>query len=64
LSDIGCSCGVFLLHYCTTAPITGRKQLKIITEAKINSQADRVYEKIKEKEKSVEEKETTDTETK
>ena len=31
--------GVFFLHSCTTAPITDRKQLKIIPEAKLNAQA-------------------------
>src|SRR5210317_2373270 len=51
LSFVGCSCGSFLLPSCTTAPITERKQLKIISEAKLNAQAASVYEKIKEKEK-------------
>ena len=51
LSFVGCSCGGFLLPSCTTAPITERKQLKIISEAKLNAQAASVYEKIKEKEK-------------
>ena len=32
-------------------PITDRKQLKIIPEAKLNAQAAQIYEKIKEKEK-------------
>jgi hypothetical protein len=52
LSFVGCSCGSFLLPSCTTAPITERKQLKIISEAKLNAQAASVYEKIKEKEKN------------
>ena len=51
LSYVGCSCGGFLLPSCTTAPITERKQLKIVSEAKLNAHAARVYEKIKEKEK-------------
>jgi predicted Zn-dependent protease len=51
LSYVGCSCGGFLLPSCTTAPITERKQLKIVSEANLNAQAARVYEKIKEKEK-------------
>ena len=51
LSFVGCSCGGFLLPSCTTAPITERKQLKIVSEANLNAQAARVYEKIKEKEK-------------
>ena len=51
LSYVGCGCGSFLLPSCTTAPITERKQLKIVSEAKLNAQAARIYEKIKEKEK-------------
>src|SRR5210317_446077 len=51
LSFVGCSCGGFLLPSCTTAPITERKQLKIISETSLNAQAAKVYEKIKEKEK-------------
>ena len=48
---MGCGCGSLLLSSCTTAPITERKQLKIIPEAKLNAQAAQIYEKIKEKEK-------------
>ena len=51
LSYIGCGCGGFLLNSCSTAPITERKQLKIIPEAKLNAQAAQIYEKIKAKEK-------------
>ena len=58
LSYIGCSCGGFLLPSCTTAPITERKQLKIIPEARLNAQAAEIYEKIKEKEKMSDDKET------
>ena len=36
---------------CSTAPITERRQLKIIPEAKLNAQAAQIYEKVKEKEK-------------
>ena len=36
---IGCSCGGFLLNSCTSAPITDRKQLKLIPESKLNAQA-------------------------
>jgi predicted Zn-dependent protease len=36
---------------CTTTPITERKQLKIVSEAKLNARAAQIYEKIKEKEK-------------
>ena len=42
----------YLLASCmSTAPITDRKQLKIIPEAKLNAQAAQIYEKVKEKEK-------------
>ena len=51
LSYIGCGCGGFLLNSCSTAPITERKQLKIIPEAKLNAQAAQIYEKVKAKEK-------------
>ena len=48
---MGCSCCGFVLNSCSTAPITERRQLKIIPEAKLNAQAAQIYEKIKEKEK-------------
>ena len=51
LTYIGCGCGSILLHSCSSAPITDRKQLKIIPEAKLNAQAAQIYEKVKEKEK-------------
>ena len=51
LSYVGCGCCGFVLNACTTAPITERRQLKIIPEAKLNAQAAHIYEKIKEKEK-------------
>ena len=51
LSYVGCGCGGFLLNSCSTAPITERKQLKIIPEAKLNAQAAQIYEKVKAKEK-------------
>ena len=60
LSYIGCGCGTLLLPSCTTAPITERKQLKIVSEAKLNAQAAQIYEKIKEKEKMSDDKKTLD----
>ena len=51
LSYLGCGCCGFVLPSCTTAPITERKQLKIVSEANLNAQAAKIYEKIKEKEK-------------
>ena len=49
LSYMGCSCCGIILPSCTTAPITERKQLKIIPEAKLNAQAAEIYKKIKNK---------------
>ena len=51
LSYVGCGCCGFVLNACSTAPITNRRQLKIIPEAKLNAQAAAIYEKVKEKEK-------------
>jgi predicted Zn-dependent protease len=51
LSYVGCSCGSLILNSCTSAPITERKQLKLVSEAKLNAKAAQIYEKIKEKEK-------------
>ena len=51
LTYVGCGCGSLLLPSCTSAPITDRKQLKLIPEAKLNAQAAQIYEKVKEKEK-------------
>ena len=58
LSYIGCSCCSFILPSCTSAPITKRSQLKIIPESRLNAQAAEIYEKIKEKEKMSDDKET------
>ena len=51
LSYIGCGCCGLFLNSCSTAPITERRQLKIIPEAKLNAQAAQIYEKIKKSEK-------------
>ena len=51
LSYVGCGCCSFVLNSCATAPITERKQLKIVPEAKLNAQAAKIYEKVKKKEK-------------
>ena len=48
---MSCGCLSFGLHACSSAPITERKQLKIIPENKLNAQAAAIYEKIKKKEK-------------
>ena len=53
LSYVGCGCCGFILNSCATAPITERRQLKIIPETKLNAQAAAIYEKIKKKEKLI-----------
>ena len=58
LNYIGCSCGGLVINACSTAPITDRRQFKIIPEAKLNAQAAQIYEKVKEKEKMSEDKKT------
>ena len=58
LSYVGCGCCSIVLPSCSTAPITRRKQLKIIPEAKLNAHAAQIYEKIKEKEKMSDDLET------
>ena len=54
LTYVGCGCCGFVINSCTTAPITDRKQLKLIPEGKLNAQAAQIYEKVKEKEKLIE----------
>ena len=51
LNYVGCGCCNIFLTSCATAPITDRRQLKLIPEAKLNAQAAQIYEKIKKKEK-------------
>jgi Zn-dependent protease with chaperone function len=58
LSYVGCGCCGIVINGCSTAPITDRKQFKIIPEAKLNAQAAQIYEKIKEKEKMSDDKKT------
>ena len=58
LSYVGCGCCGFVLNSCATAPITDRKQLRIIPESKLNSQAAQVFEQIKKKEKMSEDVKT------
>ena len=53
LTYVSCGCCGFVLNSCSTAPITERRQLKIVPEAKLNAQAAQIYEKIKEKEKLI-----------
>jgi len=46
----GCTCGMVITS-CTTAPITERKQLKLLPENSINRQAAQLYERVKAKTK-------------
>ena len=41
---MGCGCLSAGLHACTTTPITERKQLKLISETKLNAYAAKAYE--------------------
>ncbi len=48
---MGCGCVSVGLHGCTTAPITERRQLKLLPESKLNAQAAAIFEQVKKKEK-------------
>ncbi len=48
---LGCGCLSLGLPSCSTAPITDRKQLRLIPERKLNAQAAQIYEQVKKKEK-------------
>ena len=58
INYIGCSCLSLGLTGCSTAPITDRKQLKLIPESKLNAQAAAIFEKVKKKEKMSDDKDT------
>ena len=53
LTYMGCGCCNIMIASCGTTPITDRKQLKLIPEAKLNAQASQIYEKVKKKEKLI-----------
>ena len=53
LGLIGCGCCGLFLPSCSTVPITERKQLTIVSEARINLQAAAAYEKFKSKNKLI-----------
>jgi len=55
----GCSCGIALVA-CSTAPITDRKQLKLIPEVTLNKQAAQIYENVKRKVKLSDDKKQLD----
>ena len=51
-----CSCGLVIAS-CATAPITERKQLKLLPESTLNRQAAQIYENVKKKTKLSNDKE-------
>ena len=55
----GCSCALMLTS-CTTAPITERKQLKLIPESTLNRQAAQIYANVKRKTKLSDDKKQLD----
>ena len=58
LNYVGCGCCGVMINGCSTAPITRRRQFKIIPEAKLNAKAAAIYEKVKKKEKMSDDKKT------
>lgn len=53
LGYFGCSCCSLILPSCSTVPITERKQLSIIPEARVNKQAAAAYESFRQKSKLI-----------
>ena len=53
LGLFGCGCCSLILPSCSTVPITERKQLSIIPEARINNQAAAAYENFRSKSKLI-----------
>ena len=53
LNIIGCCSCSYIINSCASVPITDRKQLNLIPEAKLNAQAAQIYEKVKKKEKLI-----------
>ncbi len=53
LGYFGCSCCSLVFPSCSTVPITERKQLSIIPEARINRQAAAAYEQFRNKAKLI-----------
>ena len=51
-----CTCALMITS-CSTAPITDRKQLKLIPESSLNRQAAQIYENVKKKTKLSDDKE-------
>ena len=55
----GCTCGL-IINSCTSAPITERKQLRLLPESTINRQASQLYERVKSKTKLSDDKKQLD----
>ena len=53
LGLFGCSCCSIILPSCSTVPITDRKQLSIVSEARVNRQAAAAYESFRNKSKLI-----------
>ena len=53
LNIVGCCSCSYIINSCASVPITDRKQLSLIPEAKLNAQAAQIYEKVKKKEKLI-----------
>ena len=53
LNIVGCCGCSYIINSCASVPITDRKQLNLIPEAKLNAQAAQIYEKVKKKEKLI-----------
>ena len=60
INFVGCGCLSLGFSACANAPITDRKQLKLLPESKLNAQAAQIYEKIKKKEKLITESKSID----
>jgi predicted Zn-dependent protease len=60
INYFSCGCCSLLFPSCSTAPITDRRQLKILPESKLNAQAAEIFEKVKSKEKMSSDKNTLD----
>ena len=53
LGYFGCGCCALILPSCSTVPITERKQLSIVSEARVNKRAAAAYENFRSKSKLI-----------
>ena len=60
LEIVGACCCALMIASCSTAPITERKQLRLIPESTLNNQAAQIYEKVKQKTKLSDDKKKLD----